>query len=459
MRLERLVAGGAAIVAGWGFAVAGTVTGAATITGGTAGSDEVTCWGRVPTIVGTDGRDKLFGTKGRDVILGLRGADTIDGRGGRDLICGGRAQDVLAGGSGNDVVLGNRDGGYRCGDRVARFFCHRGDILAGGIGRDQLIGGEFPGGDTVTYANSASGVRANLVLNRVSGQGVDSLDGIEYLVATPRNDLLRAGPGYFDIQGGAGSDDLSGGAGADQLYLHGGPDDDRLTGGKLRHRLAGDDGDDVLQLGVTGGSAYGGDGNDILRGDDGGDYLEPGRGDDRILAEGGNDQIFAYYGRDTIQGGSGREVVYAHGDLDAKLGAGRDYVVTDMADGGILEGGPGRDRVFFTDDRSVTVDLASGTFSKHTQDGIVTGSIVSFEWIQTWDGNDTVTGSEAAEQISTNAGRDTVKRVVATTRSTAAAAGTQPTAAKAPTPASTSRQSTAVSRPVRRNTQQAQRWR
>jgi hypothetical protein len=48
-----------------------------------------TCFGRSPTLVGTEERDVLRGTPGDDIIVGLGGRDFIRGNEGRDLLCGG----------------------------------------------------------------------------------------------------------------------------------------------------------------------------------------------------------------------------------------------------------------------------------------------------------------------------------------------------------------------------------
>ena len=89
------------------------------------------CGGLVPTIVGTDGDDRLRGTNRRDVIVGGAGDDVIIGRDGGDVICGGGGDDRIDGGNGADVLFG----GF--GD----------DRLAGGNGPDILIGG--PGTDVL----------------------------------------------------------------------------------------------------------------------------------------------------------------------------------------------------------------------------------------------------------------------------------------------------------------------
>jgi Ca2+-binding RTX toxin-like protein len=118
------------------------------------------CHGRVATIVGTDGNDKIKGTNGDDVIVSLGGKDKIKSGKGRDVICsgagndkvgskgpqavyvkagggddtvtGGRGDDTLVGGGGDDALRG-RDGD---------------DHLSGGGGHNLLDGG--PGNDTCT---------------------------------------------------------------------------------------------------------------------------------------------------------------------------------------------------------------------------------------------------------------------------------------------------------------------
>lgn len=66
----------------------------------------VRCLGRVATVAGTPGDDKLTGTPGRDVIVGFAGSDTVHGGGGDDLICGGQGSDLLVGGPGEDQLRG-----------------------------------------------------------------------------------------------------------------------------------------------------------------------------------------------------------------------------------------------------------------------------------------------------------------------------------------------------------------
>lgn len=134
------------------------------------------CDGEVPTIVGTDGPDRIEGTAGDDVIVALGGNDVVFGRGGDDVICGGAGRDRLIGGAGRDV-------------------------LAGEAGRDTLRGG--PGADLIgggTAGDRSSGGPGNDVLIDEAG-----------------NDLLRGGKGADLLDGGPGRDRCSGDSGYDAV--------------------------------------------------------------------------------------------------------------------------------------------------------------------------------------------------------------------------------------------------
>ncbi len=96
------------------------------------------CQGRVATIVGTSGTDRLIGTSRGDVIASRGGADTISGGGGADVICAGPGNDVVNGGSGTDRIFGEAGN----------------DELTGGPGVDILNGG--PGSDLCTLGDEHS---------------------------------------------------------------------------------------------------------------------------------------------------------------------------------------------------------------------------------------------------------------------------------------------------------------
>ncbi|HEX2095809.1 MAG TPA: hypothetical protein VHF50_00385 [Solirubrobacterales bacterium] len=92
------------------------------------------CGGKRPTLVGTEGADRLRGTAKADVIAGLGGKDTIDGLAGNDVVCGGKGDDKLNGHGGRDRLLGGTGKDTLKGGVGT-------DVLRGDDGKDKLDGG------------------------------------------------------------------------------------------------------------------------------------------------------------------------------------------------------------------------------------------------------------------------------------------------------------------------------
>lgn len=219
------------------------------------------CAGERATIVGSDRTETLRGTPGRDVIVGLDGNDYIRSGDGRDLVCGGPGNDVLLGGkgldrlkggSGDDVVIAGRGVDRLAGGADS-------DRLVGGRGNDDLDGGE--GVDIADYSQASAAVAANLAAGTATGDGSDSLAGIENLRGSAFGDVLIGDAGPNRLLGGGGDDSLSGGDGDD--YLSGGDGDDDLTGGNGNDVLAGFAGRDSLDGGPGEDTLSGGEGADI----------------------------------------------------------------------------------------------------------------------------------------------------------------------------------------------------
>lgn len=96
-----------------------------TINGDGAAVGNPRCDGRLATIIGTPGDDRIVGTSGDDVIIAGNGRDFVDGKGGNDVICGGDGNDEIKGGNGADRLFG--EGGK--------------DRIGGGKGRPDLCNG------------------------------------------------------------------------------------------------------------------------------------------------------------------------------------------------------------------------------------------------------------------------------------------------------------------------------
>ena len=190
----------------------------------------VRCDGRVATIVGTNGPNRLEGTRGDDVIAALGGGDVVLGRGGDDVICGGEGTDRISGGGGDDRLFGQQDGRYPDSHCFSGSYVP-GDRIAPGPGDDYVDAGYDPaqegpcGGqpDAVLFASAHRGLRAGLgdpgLEGLVRGQGRDVVLGQRRLeiVATRFADRVVGGSGDELILGHEGRDLLSGGSGDDVL--------------------------------------------------------------------------------------------------------------------------------------------------------------------------------------------------------------------------------------------------
>src|SRR2546427_705051 len=210
--------------------------------GGAAGT---TCNGLTATIVGTTGNDTLVGTAGNDVIAALAGDDTIDGVGGNDVICGGPGNDGITGGTGVD---------------------------------------------TVSYAESATAVTVNLGAGTATGEGTDTLAGIENASGSNFTDTLTGDAGANVLRGLGGTDTLDGAAGDDTL--DGGPGKDTgsfaSSGAGVNANLAagsatGNGTDALVGLENLIGSPFA----DTLTGNAATNVIDGGNGNDTLVGGGG----------------------------------------------------------------------------------------------------------------------------------------------------------------------------
>lgn len=150
---------------------------------------------------------------------------TKNGTPGPDTLIGTAGPDVLCGLGGNDVLLGKG-------------------------GNDLLIGG--PGLDVASYAGAGTAITGNLGTGIVTGQGTDTLEGMERLTGGLRADRLTGNAAANTLTGGGGSDTLNGGGGADSLV--GGDGNDVLNGGAGNDTLNGGPGTDDCNQGAGSGS-------------------------------------------------------------------------------------------------------------------------------------------------------------------------------------------------------------
>ena len=312
------------------------------------GGTGVISWGGVDhfTILAGSSNDSFTTGTGNDYLDGDDGNDNLNGGGGIDTLLGGNGADALDGGDGND-------------------------FLYGGAGADSLTGGT--GFDYAIYSGSSTGLVVDLATPAGnSGEAAgDTFSGIEGLIGSGFNDILRGDAGDNWLYGGNGSDVLFGRDGADVLlgeggidYLYGdagadnligGTGDDHLTGGAGADILNGGDGFDyahydsapagltvdmVNNADNTGeavgdffagieavvGSAF----DDSIRGNDQTNWLYGGAGNDFLYGRAGLDYLLGGAGNDYLFGGAGTDVLYGEAGADRFVfanGDGIDYVM------------------------------------------------------------------------------------------------------------------------------------
>jgi Ca2+-binding RTX toxin-like protein len=136
------------------------------------------------------------------------------------------------GGSGSDVLLGNDLRNVLWGNDGDDFLSGfaGNDTFFGGLGNDTFTGGD--GADTVDFGASPNGIDADVSLGFASGEGDDSIAGIEIVKGSAFNDSIVGGGGVtaanFRITGRAGNDILTGSGAND--FLKGGAGNDKLRG-------------------------------------------------------------------------------------------------------------------------------------------------------------------------------------------------------------------------------------
>lgn len=304
---------------------------------------------------GTANANYLIGSSDHETMLGLAGDDTLNGLDGDDSLSAGDGDDQLLGGLGDDTI----DGGA--------------------------------GNDWVSFLNSSNNINANLGTGLATGEGSDTLVGIENIDGSSFNDVLtgnaqpnwlRASSGSDTLDGGAGNDTLDGGLGYEADSLRGGDGDDVLIV-QGHDTLDGGTGQDKVQFNSNGGVDFNlmtgvyferqtpgtlyrldlsnieqveGTGNaDVLTGDAsdnqlfgaaGSDTLHGGAGND--LLDGGffyvskagvpNDVLYGGDGNDTLVGGSGQNLLDGGNGFDTAVFSGKksQYVITREADNTVV---------------------------------------------------------------------------------------------------------------------------
>jgi Ca2+-binding RTX toxin-like protein len=176
--------------------------------------------------------ENLVGSPQNDIVTGGSGDNVFDGAGGDDTLDGADGNDTASFASqplGVDASLVTDTAIGQGSDTLANF-----ENLTGSEQHDLLIGdgaaNAFDGGpeeDTVAFTGLSQAVTASLVTNSATGQGGDTLTGIENLTGSNQDDTLTGDAGPNVLSGLDGADNLTGGLGADGFFL--GADADAVT--------------------------------------------------------------------------------------------------------------------------------------------------------------------------------------------------------------------------------------
>jgi Ca2+-binding RTX toxin-like protein len=196
-----------------------------------------------------------------------------------DTLIGGDAPigDSLNGGPGNDTIVGH--GGA--------------DALEPSAGDDTLQGGT--GVDAVDYDDAPVGVRVDLASTQPqdTGEGIDSISGVEDAIGSEHADTLLGDAGANAFDGNDGDDTFEGRGGADDLHGEDGSDTASYAGAPagvtadLSQTTQPGEGDRYFSMEGLIGSAFA----DTLTGNLVGNRIDGGSGTDAVAAGAGPDVI------------------------------------------------------------------------------------------------------------------------------------------------------------------------
>ncbi len=311
----------------------------------------------IEQVNGTAFGDSLFGASGAEVLMGLDGNDRVSGRAGNDTVSGGLGDDTLAGGLGDDLIQGGA------------------------------------GIDTALFETTAAvTVDLRITEAQTTGEGTDTLAGIENISSGNGSDRLTGNTIANLLSGGLGNDTLEGGSGDDTL--DGGHGNDSLVGGSgidTARFLSGNPITVNLSLTTAQGTW---EGTDTLSGIE---NLLSGAGNDLLTGDGGANLLASGLGNDTLRGGDG---------ADTLRGGGGD----DQLDGGtgndLIDGGAGNDTAIFAGSVGVTVNLAL-TSAQAT--GLGRDTLLGIENLTGGTGNDSLVGDAGNNILNGDAGADVLR--------------------------------------------------
>ncbi|WP_419827856.1 glycoside hydrolase family 113 [Sphingomonas sp.] len=346
----------------------------------------------------------LNGNELDNIVTGGAGNDKLFGMAGNDTLVGGGGNDVFDGGTGNDLLQAG------AGD----------DTLDGGVGQDTLDGGA---GNDVYIVDGAGDV-----VIEAAGAGTDTVKTtlLAYTLAANAENLTYTGTGTATLTGNQLDNVVTAGATGGNLY--GGAGDDTLVGGNGNDLLDGGTGADVMK---------GGAGDDIYFIDSIGDVVveDAGKGTDTVkttlatytLAAGlenltfvgaGDATLTGNYSANVITGGAGNDLLTSVGGNDTLVGGAGDdtYVVSSLTDVVREDANGGLDTIktglltytLANNVENLTFTGTSGaTMTGNALDNVITGG-TGGDKLYGLAGNDTLVGGAGHDTIDGGTGNDTM---------------------------------------------------
>jgi Ca2+-binding RTX toxin-like protein len=269
---------------------------------------KVRCAGKVATVVGTGGDDRIrVPRKGNQVIAGLGGNDVIFAFDGKDRVCGNDGNDRIFSGPGADNVLGGAGNDLiDAGVKQDRLRGNGGDDqLVGGDGADNMFGDA--GNDLLRGGSGAENAHGGSGDDRVQGDLLDDFifgdAGADVLVGGQGIDLMKAGSGDDVLRGGTNQDDYRGEAGIDTAsFVTAIPNEDQpgVTVDLADGKATGDGGrDDLSGIENVLGSTF----TDEITGNGADNGINAGPGTDTVDGAGGSDVTDGGPGNDSCSNG------------------------------------------------------------------------------------------------------------------------------------------------------------
>ena len=227
--------------------------GSESLVNGDAGNDTIHAFGDVRGGDGNDAITILDGSYG-SWAWGDTGSDVIKGGANNDLLFGGAGADTLDGGGGDDYLVSH--GGTQAAPHMGVDVEH--DVLAGGEGNDHLqfgYGDDADGGDgtdwlSLNLAQASAGITFDMSV-LTSGQQLVLGGGI-----------LQNFEKVYNLQGSEFGDTIT--IAGQVSYVYGGGGDDLITVTDESFSIDGGTGNDVITVTGNWGDIEGGDGDDLF---------------------------------------------------------------------------------------------------------------------------------------------------------------------------------------------------